>query len=200
MVNARQSAVLRSLKKPVLLFCLVGVPLATGGASALSGCGGGGGTGGGGGGSGSTGDACFDYTTFKADSTVTFKDKVLPLMQRSCGISTSCHQSESPSNAAQHYFGPAMGMTATQTQIDDIFKQSVGVASVSEPAMKVIDPSHPETSFIMYKLDNELTCTKLNCAANGTCGTLMPQGSSMPLPQSERDIIRSWIANGAKND
>lgn len=193
MANARQFSLLRSVKKTVLMLALASAPLAL---VLVAGCGGGG-TSGGGGSGGSA--ACFDYASFKGDAAVTFSAKVLPIFQRSCGVSSSCHQNETPPSPAQHYFGPKMGTATTPAQITTIFMQSVGVASTDNPDMKIIDPGKPETSFIMYKLDDEVKCSKLTCAAKNECLGSMPQGAAI-LSQADRDTIRSWIKNGALNN
>src|SRR5215213_3490050 len=63
------------------------------GASGSAGSSGASGSAGSGGASGSAPDPnCFDYSSFDATMpVVSFKDDVLPIFQRSCGISTSCH-------------------------------------------------------------------------------------------------------------
>jgi hypothetical protein len=185
MLNARRSALLRSLKKPLLALALISVPLALGG---LSGCGDG----------GTATDACFDYASFKADPAVTFKAGVLPIFQRSCTFSGSCHGVQNAPAPAQHYYGPAMGTTALDTDIVAIFAESVGKPAVDEPAMKVIEAGKPETSFMMYKLDG-LDCEALKCSEMKTCLGSMPQNSPQ-LSVADRNIIRSWIKNGAMNN
>jgi len=169
---------------PLLALSLIGVPLAL---SGLSGCGDGGGA-----------DVCFDYTTFKADAAVTFKGSVLPIFQRSCTFSGTCHGMQNAPSPAQHYLGPAMGTAAMAADIQQIFTEAVGKPAVDEPAMKVIDPGKPETSFMMYKVDG-LECETLKCIGMKTCFAPMPQNSPQ-LSLADRNIIRSWIKNGAMNN
>jgi hypothetical protein len=72
----------------------------------------------------------------------------------------------------------------------------------------IIAASAPQNSFMMYKLDgdpnlanmnNQVTCATLTCATAMTCGGSMPSCGPQ-LPQTQRDTIRRWIAQGAKND
>lgn len=162
-----------------------------------------GGSGGSGGGSG----VCFDYADFTGDSpTVSFKTDVLPILRTSCGLSSSCHGSETAPGPGQPYFGASISSgDMTADQIKKIFDQSLNKASVANPDMKVINANHPETSFLLFKLDGDPTlggnqlCDTLTCAADKSCGVSMPQGGPT-LPAASRDIIRRWIAQGAKND
>ncbi len=152
-------------------------------------------------------DGCYDYTSFDGTSpTVQFKADVLPIFRQSCGLSASCHQAENPPLPAEHFLGPSVSMPApTAMQIEEILSGIVGVKSVDEPDMDVVAPGDPAHSFMMYKLDGDpsnldgLTCSKLKCAAGMTCLLSMPSGGPQ-LPTDERDRIRRWIAQGAKND
>ena len=202
MANAR-------LTIPLLISLLASLAVGVGGS--LAGCGGGtssssstggGGEGGGGGGSacGPSADGCFDYSCFKGDSpAVSFKTDVLPILRTSCGLSPSCHNSEN-GPGGQHYLGPKLSDPApTADQIAKIFEQSVDKDPVLKAGMKIITPGDPEHSFFMHKLDS-VKCSKLACAPDNTCGSLMPQGSTTPMPAEKRDTVRRWIAQGAKND
>ena len=195
MANAR-------LTIPVLS-TLLAAALAIAASGSLAGCGGGtSGSGGGGGGSscGLKSDGCFDYTCFTADSpTVSFKTDVLPILRTSCGLSASCHGSES-GPAGQHYLGPKNSDPApTTAQIQMIFDQWVGQTPVVNAGMNLISPKDPEHSFFMYKLDG-LSCSKLTCSSDKSCLALMPQGNTEPMDAAKRDVFRHWIAQGAKND
>jgi hypothetical protein len=160
-----------------------------------------------GGSSGSGEPGCFDYSSFD-DMTpaVSFKTDVLPILRQSCGLSSSCHSEETPSVPSQHYYGsPLSAGDLTDTQIKAIFDQSVGVASIDNPDMKVVAAGDPEHSFLVYKIDGDpnsatgLTCSALTCAKDKSCGTSMPQGGPA-MDEASKDKIRRWIAQGAKND
>jgi hypothetical protein len=162
--------------------------------------------------SSSSGGDCYDYTTFDGTApAVHFQADVLPIFRQSCGLSSSCHGSENPPAAGQHYLGPSLSDPApTAAQIKEIL-DGMNQKSADEPDMNVVTAGHPETSFLMYKLDgpNDPTstdpsativdCVKLKCAASMTCLLPMPSGGPQ-LPAEERDTIRRWIAQGAKND
>lgn len=182
------------------------VALAASAGASFIGCGGGGSTGGGGGG-GSGSGACFDYTSFDGTTpVVSFKTDVLPIFRNSCGFST-CHGSQN-GPGGQHFYGPNKSdPDPTASDIEVIFNQSVNQPAVADAAMKIITPGDPANSFLMYKLDGDpeaklgeqVTCDKLSCASGKTCGDAMPQGGPA-LEAASRDIIRRWIAQGAKND
>jgi hypothetical protein len=163
------------------------------------------------GGAGGAPSPCYDYATFDGSAPVeTFQADVLPILRTSCGLSTSCHGTVSPDCAAsfwepptnmQQYYGPALNCgTPTAAQIALIFSNAVGVKSVEETEMDIIDPGNPEQSFLMYKVDGTLTCPTLVCSKTpGACFNPMPSGSPL-IAASDRDVIRRWIAQGAKND
>lgn len=141
---------------------------------------------------------CFDYASFDTMSpAVTFSGDVLPIFRQSCGLSTSCHQSES-GPVAQPFLGPATSAgEATPAQIDKIFEVNVNVDAFAAPTMKIVKPGEPENSFLMHKMDGTLKCASVTCSAS--CGVSMPQGSPI-LGQDQRDKVRRWIAQGAKKD
>jgi len=68
------------------------------------------------------------------------------------------------------------------------FALLVGVASTQNPALMRVEPSNPGESYLIRKLE-------------GTAGTggQMPLGAT-PLPQSDIDVIRQWITDGALQD
>ncbi|HVY48474.1 MAG TPA: hypothetical protein VHB21_21445 [Minicystis sp.] len=183
-----------------------------------AGCGGGGGSGGGG---GAAADPCFDYSGYKGDSPTTqFRKDVLPIFRRSCGLSSSCHGPD-PSGVVnlpqnQPYLGPPEG--GPNPNDADIAKILGGIVDRSaeipgspdpkpEPdGYKIVNPGHPETSFMMFKIDAVLGsdgtstfCSKLKCAPNGGCGYSMPQNGP-ELASADKETIRRWIAQGAKDD
>ncbi|XXX77745.1 hypothetical protein WMF30_03085 [Sorangium sp. So ce134] len=140
---------------------------------------------------------CFDYGQFDgATPEVSFATDVLPVFQRSCSFSSTCHGAEAGS-AGFTYLGPAVSEQATPAQIDAIVAQNVGVASRAPSGMPRIAAGDPANSFLMHKLDDSLSCGDLDCAADGACGAPMPYTGDT-LPAAERDAIRRWIQQGAK--
>ena len=159
--------------------------------------------------SGSSGGVndCYDYTGFDTTTpVVSFKTDVLPLFRNSCGLSSVCHGSTTPVAPAQHYYGPKLTDPApSAAEITAILAGAVGVKSVDDPTMNIITAGDPSQSFMMYKLDGDpqdpssVSCSKLACVASKTCLGAMPQAGNT-LPAATRDIIRRWIAQGAKDN
>lgn len=156
----------------------------------------------------------FDYASFDATTpAVSFQSDVMPILRRACGFSV-CHGKTSGA-AAELYLGPKCPAasddpTCTQGVPDAAERQGiidalVGVASKTAAAMPLITAGDPQKSFLMLKVDGchndaGLSCTPQDGAeTNGVCGDPMPQ-SSDALCQDERDVLRRWIAQGAKND
>lgn len=153
---------------------------------------------GGAGSGGSSSASCFDYASFDGQSpAATFKGDVLPVFRRSCGLSSSCHGA-APGPAGQPYLGPPQSAgDVTAQQIQAIRDALIDVASTREATMQLVAAGAPESSFLLYKLDGA-DCSTLACAATKGCGAPMPQGSGLSSP--ERDLVRRWIAQGAKDD
>lgn len=171
-----------------------------------TGCGGSGGAGGSGGGGGTGGSggsevgACFDYSQFDGTTpAVSFKTDVLPIFQLSCGASASCHGDPGAPFDNRPFFGLKKGDPMTDDQIASIFKGIVGVSSFYEPGMSIVKAGDAENSFLMYKLDDQLTCEKLECSMTKDCGVRMPQANAT-LGETERDTVRRWITQGALNN
>jgi hypothetical protein len=67
-------------------------------------------------------------------------------------------------------------------------------------------PGDPANSFLMRKVDGCFEGLEASCTVQSTesesghpCGDRMPH-SSKTLCEDERDMIRRWIAQGAKNN
>jgi hypothetical protein len=192
----------RNTSFSVVLASFMAVAAFCGSLVTSTGCGGSGGAGGGDGGNGGGGaSACFDYASFDGTKPpVSFKDEVLPIMQRSCGVSSSCHGDSTAPNENRPYLGPNKSTTATDMDISIILGGIVDVGSFYEESMSIVKPNDPENSFLMHKLDDTLGCDKLTCAADKACGGIMPQGAEEPIDIAERDLVRRWIAQGAANN
>lgn len=143
-------------------------------------------------------DTCHDYSSFNATSkTVKFSTDVLPIFRQSCGLSGACHGSES-GPAGQPYLGPPTADgAATPAQIAAIFTQNVGASATKASGMKIVEASSPQKSFLMHKMDNTLKCADVACESG--CGSSMPLANPS-LSETDRDTVRLWIAQGAKND
>lgn len=112
----------------------------------------------------------------------TFKDGVMPILSESCALA-ACHASKQ-SNLGIHITYDA---TLVYSELQN--------ESPTFPGLKFVVPGKPDQSFLMAKMDG--THAKLPGCASG-CGREMPPDDM--LPQAKRDLVRKWIANGAKND
>lgn len=194
---------MRNISLSVLLTSM----LAAGALAATSmtaiGCGDGGSGGSGGGGEGGAGGSaaatCFDYSKIDLTTpTVSFKTDVLPIFQRSCGLTTGCHGDPLSPNENRPYLGPKMTVTATDMDIMAIRADIIDQPSYFELGMDIVEPGDPEKSFLMHKMDFTLKCDEvLSCVADKECGVAMPQGNDEPLDIEERNLVRRWIAQGA---
>lgn len=146
-------------------------------------------------------DGCFNYECFtETKENVSFQADVLPIFELSCSLSSSCHGNRaSPDTPAgyQPYLGE-VDQEETPSDIQLIRDIIISQDSHVNPSMKIIDPGKPESSFLMHKMDGDLDCTALTCN-DGDCGDGMPQGT-MPLKRETRDIVRTWIAQGAQDN
>ena len=110
--------------------------------------------------------------------TPTFATDVQPIFTASCAFS-GCHGGASP----------AQGMNLSAGQA---YANTVNVPSNELPSMDRIEPSDPDQSYLVNKIQ-------------GTQGDVGGSGQRMPLggdPLSDADIntIRAWIAAGADNN
>lgn len=147
----------------------------------------------------------FDAAGWSPDPTVSFQADVLPLLRRSCGLSSSCHGSPTKS-AADLYLGPKL---EDPTPIDAAVRQAIldglHAPSKTAPSLLLAEPGSPTTSFLMLKLDGCHTAAGLACTpqpgadSDEPCGDRMPQGSGS-LCAEERNLVRSWIALGTLDD
>ena len=65
----------------------------------------------------------------------------------------------------------------------------VDVTSIEDPTLKRVNPSDPDNSYLVRKIEG----------AAGIAGVRMPAGGS-PLTQAQIDEVRAWIAAGALNN
>lgn len=121
---------------------------------------------------------------------VSFKNDVMPVFVQSCTFS-SCHGSMTANNGL--YLGEHAGPSNTQAVIAGMMKPSADLVT-----MPFVTPGNPGQSFVMHKMDGDQCTLDAQCA-NGTCKRSMPDGDPI-LPVANRDVVRRWIAQGAKDN
>ena len=135
--------------------------------------------------------SCNDYAPpagFDALSpAVSFSKDVLPIFAQSCAFST-CHGATS--GTANGIF---LGRDAAR-----VHAAMVGVKGDELPTMAFVEPGNPRASYLMRKMDGSQCALDAQCSG-GSCQSSMPKGD-LPLEVPTRDIVRRWIAQGAKND
>lgn len=136
--------------------------------------------------------ACSDDTppsSFDPSSpAVSFSKDVMPIFATSCAFS-SCHGSLS---------GDTNGVYLGSGDPAKLYAGIVGVRSGELPTMAFVEPNDPGKSFLMRKMDGSQCAFDAQCTG-GTCEESMPKGEDL-LPVETRDVVRRWIAQGAKDD
>jgi hypothetical protein len=166
----------------------------------------------GGGNGGGNGDVCpHDYSKFQETKpAVSLRNDLLTArgtFRFSCAFNTTCHGNPDRSQA-NLYLGQQGedGGVAIDEMANLVHAGMVGQPSQAAPGIPLVDPGKPETSFLMMKLDGCLDDVEAQCEGTASrltdhpCGSLMPEGNKDPLPAVERDLIRTWIKQGAPNN
>ena len=112
-----------------------------------------------------------DGTDGAGELTETTLAQVSGVFSVSCALS-GCHSGGEP--------------TADMSLEGDFAARIIGVASGQRPDLKLVDPGNPDSSYLLIKVrgDDEIVSQQ------------MPPGKVLPAEQVE--IIRAWIASGAK--
>jgi hypothetical protein len=151
-----------------------------------------------------------DVSNVDLTTPVSFKDDVFPIIQRSCN-NMVCHGTQGGSSA-DNWLGPPPGNDAPQAMLNTIVA-GLKAPSATAPAMDIVKEGDWQNSFLMLKVDGCQDTAGLECEAqeprgcyDNPCGASMPnvnkpeEGQTFPLPVAERNIIRAWIAQGAKSE
>jgi hypothetical protein len=117
---------------------------------------------------------------------VSFRREVMPIVTRSCTFS-SCHGRV----AAGGLLLPPNDTSASRAALVDVPSEQLR-------SMSLVEPGEPARSYLMHKLDGDQCLFDAECV-NETCGAPMPQGGER-LDLADRDTIRRWIAQGARDD
>jgi len=135
--------------------------------------------------------ACSDYDPpagfDSSKPAVSFARDVMPVFAQSCAFST-CHGSNV--GAANGVFlgrDPARVHTAI-----------VGIRGDQLQTMPFVTAGNPRESYLMRKMDGSQCALDAQCAG-GSCQGGMPKNQPT-LEVETRDVVRRWIAQGAKND
>ncbi len=124
------------------------------------------------------GTALADFTLSVAP--VSFANDIQPIFSSSCAFS-GCH------GANANPTGKPMVLSPGQA-----FSNIVNVESFERPGMDRIEPSDPDNSYLIHKIQGT------QASVNGS-GSRMPLGAP-PLPQATIDLIRQWVTDGAPNN
>jgi len=146
---------------------------------------------------GDTGGGCAQYTDNASltTPTVSFKNDVFPILQFSCGISTSCHGGDPTTDISERglFLGCSpseidSGMcSAMSDEVAQVYGGLVGASAntpIEETCMPFVMAGDPTKSYLMHKMDGDqciITCCKEGNAAVMTaegmapwCGQFMP--------------------------
>ena len=138
------------------------------------------------------GPTCNDYqppTGFDtAAPVVSFANDVMPIFAQSCAFST-CHGSSTGSAN-----GVFLGKDAAR-----VYTAIVGVRGDELQTMPFITAGDPRQSYLMRKMDGSQCALDAQCSG-GSCLHFMPQTNDTVLDLPTRDIVRRWIAQGAKQN
>jgi hypothetical protein len=158
----------------------------------------------------------FDFRTAKAipppppaQSTPVSCNQAVEALSKERGhcASTACHSSEGQPpmglslDSAAGIFATAVGKPAHETEIGGktgVVLQSPARFGVSMP---IIDPGHPENSYLMYKLLRNTDSFRTSkepatvCVTNYQVG-FGPDGLCPPPPPKENARLREWFVRG----
>ncbi len=165
--------------------------------------------------------SCADLTT----PTVSFATDIQPIFNQSCGLSTpgTCHALQQPGNATPWLVYLGSFPNPSSVDAGQVLEGIVGQPAFEDPSMSIIKAGDPDNSYLMHKLDYDqcqfsTACNGPNLKQNPlqiNCGSGMPylsgtlcldsqtpcvRGQTITTQYGERDQIRRWIAQGAKNN
>lgn len=131
---------------------------------------------------------------------VSLREDLMPLMRRSCGLSTSCHGNRSNPNA-ELWLGPKLSdPDPSDADVSEIHAALIA-DSFTATGVKRVVPGDPGNSFFMQKMENTHTSQGHDCSADGMtddpCGDSMPPSPSPLLCAGELTTFRNWISQGA---
>ena len=118
-------------------------------------------------------------------SPASLKTDVMPILTQSCVLTKACHAGGGD-RAFLSGDSPA------------VHAALVGVASVQLSTMPYVTPGDATKSYLMHKMDGDQCAFDPSCLG-GFCQSSMPS-SAPQLDVQQRDIVRRWISQGAKDN
>ncbi|GBD32112.1 MAG: hypothetical protein KatS3mg081_2171 [Gemmatimonadales bacterium] len=125
--------------------------------------------------------ACGEDTTQPGNNQVSFSQQIQPIFTASCALG-GCHGSGNLQPPEK-----PMNLSAGQA-----YSNTVNVSSAQLGSMDRIEPGQPDQSYLVHKIQG----THLQV---GGSGVRMPATGNF-LSQSQIDLIRTWVAQGAPNN
>lgn len=121
---------------------------------------------------------------------VSFKDDVAPLLATNCALA-ACHSSKESNLNFYVTYEPAQ-----------IYAELMKTSPTC-PSSKFVVAGKPEESMVMLKMDNEQNKLPENCTSARR--SEMPPGDppasgNALMDKKDRDVIRNWIRQGAKDN
>lgn len=152
-----------------------------------------------------------------AGAAVSFQSELLPAFERSCGLSSSCHQEPVSDPTTQRIFLGCDVDASPNCSVNvpgPMVYQGLMKSSQENPPMPYVTPGDPTKSFLLYKLEGNLSGLESQCRpvsmnpivqnASGEPQPLQPCGAPMPLGlPTATDLankVRTWITQGAPNN
>jgi hypothetical protein len=149
----------------------------------------------------------------EAAAPVSFQNDLVPQLAMKCGLSSSCHQEQVQDPKVQRVFlGCSTSNPSCTGSSPDVVYQGLLAASQENPTMPYVKRGDPANSYVVYKLDGDLSNSMLQClplsmdpilqGATGEQPTAsQPCGAQMPLNGGSDTAlaaqVRAWIVQGA---
>jgi hypothetical protein len=115
---------------------------------------------------------------------ISFSKQVAPIIQTNCALS-ACH--------ADMQVSLGIYLPKDNAQIYKAFH----APATGNLKLDYVKAGSPADSYVMHKLDGTHCALDKDCV-KGSCGSEMPPGETLPI--ADRDTIRRWIAQGAKDN
>jgi hypothetical protein len=131
----------------------------------------------------------------------------MPILQVGCSVGgVTCHGDPAVASVGfaggtRQWFGPPAPAMNSAADVMTIYGGFVNQVSSEDLLMKAVNPGDPFTSFLWYKMNNQQNMFDADCRHGdfGYCGPQMPSDGPL-LPQDQRNVICSWIAQGAPDN